>query len=398
MNLKNSLLFCCILFSTPLLASNALQRYQQLQFQLQREPAAALKAIESFQRQYAEGSDSEQQMAAYLHLQACISLKDYQCAAQQTRLLLALPVTVLQQRDLYKLGAQLNYQQSEYRQSLEYSKLWLQLAANLQEQQQEQELKPSASEFATMHSLTSYAEFQLQHLPQATEQMRLALDWEVTENRQHFLQSLYQRQQRLPEEEQLLRQMIAAYPDRPLYWERLGHNLQQQGQERESLNVLSSAYKAGQLPTRSIPLLAQLLMLHQAPGRAADLLEQHSEALAQHSSYKPLLSQAYLLSRQRDKALSLLQKSNETQGQKSLPLRAQLAYSLGQWPLAQQLLSQLRQQDADNRYWQLLLALSHYEAGQLQQAKALLKEINQGEYQTTAAQWLDQINYLSDNP
>lgn len=398
MNLKNSLLFCCILFSTPLLASNALQRYQQLQFQLQREPAAALKAIESFQRQYAEGSDSEQQMAAYLHLQACISLKDYQCAAQQTRLLLTLPVTVLQQRDLYKLGAQLNYQQSEYRQSLEYSKLWLQLAANLQEQQQEQELKPSASEFATMHSLTSYAEFQLQHLPQATEQMRLALDWEVTENRQHFLQSLYQRQQRLPEEEQLLRQMIAAYPDRSLYWERLGHNLQQQGQERESLNVLSSAYKAGQLPTRSIPLLAQLLMLHQAPGRAADLLEQHSEALAQHSSYKPLLSQAYLLSRQRDKALSLLQKSNETQGQKSLPLRAQLAYSLGQWPLAQQLLSQLRQQDADNRYWQLLLALSHYEAGQLQQAKALLKEINQGEYQTTAAQWLDQINYLSDNP
>ncbi|MBC8795517.1 hypothetical protein [Shewanella algae] len=398
MNLKNSLLFCCILFSAPLLASNALQRYQQLQFQLQRDPAAALKAIESFQRQYAEGSDSEQQMAAYLHLQACISLKDYQCAAQQTRLLLALPVTPLQQRDLYKLGAQLNYQQSEYRQSLEYSKQWLQLAANLQEQQQEQELKPGATEFATMHSLASYAEFQLQHLPKATEQMRLALDWEVTETRQHFLQSLYQRQQRLPEEEQLLRQMIAAYPDRPLYWERLGHNLQQQGQEQESLNVLSSAYKAGQLPTRSIPLLAQLLMLHQAPGRAADLLEQHSEALAQHSSYKPLLSQAYLLSRQRDKALNLLQKSSQTQGQKSLPLRAQLAYSLGQWPLAQQLLSQLRQQDADNRYWQLLLALSHYEAGQLQQAKTLLKAINQGEYQTTAAQWLNQINYLTDAP
>lgn len=329
MNLKNSLLFCCILFSTPLLASNALQRYQQLQFQLQRDPAAALKAIESFQRQYAEGSDNEQQMAAYLHLQACISLKNYQCAAQQTRLLLALPVTALQQRDLYKLGAQLNYQQSEYRQSLEYSKQWLQLAANLQEQQQEQELKPGATEFATMHSLASYAEFQLQHLPKATEQMRLALDWEVTETRQHFLQSLYQRQQRLPEEEQLLRQMIAAYPDRPLYWERLGHNLQQQGQEQESLNVLSSAYKAGQLPTRSIPLLAQLLMLHQAPGRAADLLEQHSEALAQHSSYKPLLSQAYLLSRQRNKALSLLQKSSQTQGQKSLPLRAQLAYSWG---------------------------------------------------------------------
>ncbi|TVL11967.1 hypothetical protein AYI82_01775 [Shewanella algae] len=398
MNLNNSLLFCCILFSAPLLASNALQRYQQLQFQLQRDPAAALKAIESFQRQYAEGSDSEQQMAAYLHLQACISLKDYQCAAQQTRLLLALPVTALQQRDLYKLGAQLNYQQSEYRQSLEYSKQWLQLAANLQEQQQEQELKPGATEFATMHSLASYAEFQLQHLPKATEQMRLALDWEVTETRQHFLQSLYQRQQRLAEEEQLLRQMIAAYPDRPLYWERLGHNLQQQGQEQESLNVLSSAYKAGQLPTRSIPLLAQLLMLHQAPGRAADLLKQHSEALAQHSSYKPLLSQAYLLSRQRNKALSLLQKSSQTQGQKSLPLRAQLAYSLGQWPLAQQLLSQLRQQDVDNRYWQLLLALSHYEAGQLQQAKTLLKEINQGEYQTTAAQWLNQINYLTDDP
>lgn len=398
MNLKNSLLFCCILFSAPLLASNALQRYQQLQFQLQRDPAAALKAIESFQRQYAEGSDNEQQMAAYLHLQACISLKNYQCAAQQTRLLLALPVTALQQRDLYKLGAQLNYQQSEYRQSLEYSKQWLQLAAILQEQQQEQEPKPSATEFATMHSLASYAEFQLQQLPKATEQMRLALDWEVTETRQHFLQSLYQRQQRLAEEEQLLRQMIAAYPDRPLYWERLGHNLQQQGQEQESLNVLSSAYKAGQLPTRSIPLLAQLLMLHRAPGRAAALLEQHSETLAQHSSYKPLLSQAYLLSRQRDKALSLLQKSSQTQGQKSLPLRAQLAYSLGQWPLAQELLSQLRQQDADNRYWQLLLALSHYEAGQLQQAKTLLKEINQGEYQTTAAQWLDQINYLSDNP
>lgn len=398
MNLKNSLLFCCILFSAPLLASNALQRYQQLQFQLQRDPGAALKAIESFQCQYAKGSDNEQQMAAYLHLQACINLKDYQCAAQQTRQLLALAVTTLQQRDLYKLGAQLNYQLSEYRQSLEYSKQWLQLAAKLQEQQQEQELKPGATEFATMHSLASYAEFQLQHLPQATEQIHLALDWEVTETRQHFLQSLYQRQQRLPEEEQLLRQMIAAYPDRPFYWERLGHNLQQQGQERESLNVLSSAYKAEQLPTRSIPLLAQLLVLHHAPGRAADLLEQHSEVLAQHSSYKPLLSQAYLLSRQRDKALSLLQKSSQTQGQKSLPLRAQLAYSLGQWPLAQQLLSQLHQQDADNRYWQLLLALSHYEAGQLQQAKTLLKAINQGEYQTTAAKWLNQINYLSDSP
>lgn len=389
MNWKNSLLITMLcLLSWPSYA-DIYQRMQQLQKQLQQDAAQTLPDIVRLQQQQTFADKEIQKMVAYLHLQACISLKKNSCAVEQIQLLLALPLTQVQQVELHKLASQLYYQLGQYQNCINQAQIWLQqtepLPANA--------LTITAETNAAIHALISYSHYKLAQPQSAIEAMQQALRHNVTESRQQFLLALYQQQQQVKDERQLLQLMVGSYPKQSQYWERLGQNWYQTGHEQQALNVLSSAYKAKLLPTRSIPLLAKLLLLQQAPQRAATILQQHQSELQQHPAFLPLLTQAYLMSQQRQQALALMQQY-PAQTKQSLALASQLAFSLEQWRNAQQLLQQQIKAEPTNQYWRYLLGLSYFEDKQPQLALETLATITETRLLPAVKQWQQHIQFL----
>ncbi|MCW7556276.1 hypothetical protein NX722_27330 [Endozoicomonas gorgoniicola] len=395
MNWKNKwLLLTLILCATSAVSANMQQRYQQLGLLLQKDPVAALPLIERFKKQHANGSPQAQKAGHYLLLQACITLQKYACATEESLALLTLPVTSQQKLTLYKLTAQLLFQQKQYQQSLDYAKQWLDFTPNTSNSEEDQTRE--TLERAQVATLAAYGAYHTGQLVNAIDFMVAAIALEQTEQRQLFLLTLYEQRQMKPEAESLLRTLVHLYPDNPLYWERLGYNLYQQDKSDAALNVLSSAFKAHRLPLRSVTLLARLLLNANAPARAAVVLEQNLDRLGEKTGYRSMLAQAYLLSRQQRKALKLLNESNDSSQKNTLALRSQLAYSLGHWPEAIQFLEQQIKKEPENQYWLLLQSLAYYENNQLEKARTLLEKVTQKEYLASAQQWISQIDYLTN--
>lgn len=101
--------------------------------------------------------------------------------------------------------------------------------------------------------------------------------------------------------------------------------------------------------------------------------------------------QTLLLSRQREKALQLL----ETFSQSSyLATKSQLAYAEGKWPLAVSLLQQQIDLEPKQDKWRLLKGIAHFELQQYSLAITEFQSLQKGKYKNAAQQWLSQSQYL----
>ncbi len=404
-------LLCCLSSTVfPVLAAGSghYQRYQQLQFQLEKDPQSTLPLIRQFQRAVMNEDDTARQMAAYLHLQVCTALNSEQCSAEQADLLLALPVSDQQKAALLKLTSQLYFRLQQYSKVIDRSDRWL--AIGLRQMASEQQditstqLAKSAEEQAAIYTLRADSFYRLKQFSLSEQDIKRAISLMPTEQRYRFLLALLQQKKQLEEENRLLTTMTELYPENPIYWERLAYTWIELQKPKLALHVFGSAYKAGRLPQRSMLFYAQLLMQHQAPGRAVQILERQSEHLHSEPSYLSLLGQGYLLSHQREKALALfsqqLQVSPHMQSSgddpRNLAISSQLAYSLSRWSQAVNLLTRQISIEPENDYWRLLLAISYFELKDYVNARAQLVQIADGQYLNTARHWLAQVDYLTD--
>ncbi|KOO11281.1 hypothetical protein AKJ18_29910, partial [Vibrio xuii] len=77
--------------------------------------------------------------------------------------------------------------------------------------------------------------------------------------------------------------------------------------------------------------------------------------------------------------------------------QAQLAFAEQQWHQAIPLLAQQMALEPTQPRWRLLKAMVHFELDQYAQAKREFSTLLEGKYASTAQQWLEQIQYLSDS-
>ncbi|MDA0149960.1 tetratricopeptide repeat protein [Vibrio sp. LaRot3] len=388
MNWKNSLLLVLVLFSSAVSANEAryYQTYQRLQAQLQKDPLATLQAVELFEKQVASADKSSQQMAAYLHVQACIALNRYQCAARSVERLLNLTEQADKKQQLARLSAQLHYQTQDYTTVIKRAGQWLSYKYEAKD-------KPKSADYAELYSLKAYSLYNREQFKSAASAMEQGVRYQATEQRYRFLLGCYQQLKNWRKVNSVLSKMVERYSGKSEYWEKYAYSFLKLDNDKKALAVLGSAYKAKRLPERSILLYSQLLLRHEAAIRAVKVLESHPE-LAKHDHYAPLLTQSYLLARDKQKAAQWLAKSNK---KNSYTTRGLLAYQQGQWQQAIEMFSHLDAKKKSNHYWFLLVAISEFEMKRWPQARQAFKRLEGTQYKELAKQWLVQIDYLTQS-
>lgn len=386
MNWKNSFIVLCLFSSLSWASGEArhYQTYQRLLVQLQKDPVATLAAIELFTKQAASADDQSKQMAAYLQLQACITLNRYRCAAKAVETLLALNQDETRKPELLKLSAQLHYQTQRYNTVINNVQQWLNLS-------QSQEVSPPAKNWAEMYSLQAYGQFYLQAYRPAIAAIERAIKHQKTEQRELFALGLYQQQKDWRNVNRVLKSLVSAHAYKAEYWEKYAYSFLKLDQQKQALHALGSAYKAGNLPQRSIILYAQMLLRFNAPDRAVNVLEAHPN-LASNAIYNSLLTQSYLLARDKENAAKWLAKSTQKDADIT---RGLLAYQQGQWQQVVTLFSSLDAAKKRNHYWLLLAAISEFELQRWQQARVAFERLAGTHYDELATQWLSQIEYLT---
>ena len=386
MNWRNSLGLLLLVSSLTWASADVkhYQTYQRLDRQLQQNPLTTLPAIELFVQQVTSADNQAQQMASYLHLQVCMTLNRYACAVQAADHLLALNHADGRKPELLKLSAQLHYQTQDYQMVSSRVNQWLAIAATLQQ-------TPVANQWAELYALKAYSYYHQQLDMLAITAMEQAISYQINQQRQLFVLGLYQQQRDWHNVNRVLHSLVSQYADNAEYWERYAYSFLKLEQESLAIHVLGSAYKAGRLPCRSIVLYAQMLLRFNAPQRAAKVLEENP-SLGELPIYNALLTQSYLLSRDKQKASEWLARRDNKESDIT---RGLLAYQQGQWQQAIALFKPLDMSDKRNHYWLLLTAISEFELQRWNAARTTFQRLAGTRYDETSTQWLSQIDYLT---
>ena len=386
MNWKSSLLMACLVsFATQASTNTAhYQTYQRLQMQLHKDPARTLEAIELFNSQVQQADRQSKEMASYLHLQACIALNRYHCAALAVNKLIVLVSDSNKKPELLKLSTQLHYQNENYALTIERAKQWMKATSSVTP-------LPSTKDSAEIYSLEGYAHYHLKNFDNAISSMEHAIEIEKTESRQLFILSLYQQQSDWKNVNRVLGSLVEEYSANPNYWERYAYSFLKLGDSNLALATLGSAYKSQRLPKKAVLLYAQLLVTFQAPQKAISVLEQHPE-LINNPLYARILTQSSLLARDHQKAEHWLKQSGPKGAKFTLGM---VAYQQGNWRQVINLFKDLDPNKKSNHYWLLLSAISQFELRDWQQARIAFSHLSGTEYDQLSGQWISQIDYLS---
>ncbi|QBY02996.1 hypothetical protein E2K93_00800 [Thalassotalea sp. HSM 43] len=136
---------------------------------------------------------------------------------------------------------------------------------------------------------------------------------------------------------EVLEDMVRLF-NKPQYWLQLSGMYGEIGEEKKQLAVMEAAYHAGYIEKQDdLMTLAQLYIYHQLPFKAAVLMQNNIDdgTLLVNVRRLELLSQAYMLAKEDEKALPVLVKASEISdnGQFDAQL-AQVYVNLEKWPEA----------------------------------------------------------------
>ncbi|MGR6838524.1 tetratricopeptide repeat protein [Aliivibrio wodanis] len=376
--------FCHSVFAE--VDTDVVERYQQLSRWLETENADLEPIIRFYNQQQGKGQDT-QEIAAGLYLQACIKFQNYQCALNRVDELLTLTLTQEKTYQLITLAVQLSFQVKKYDRALKATQQWKHSVGLLELKQ-----KPSASEVAEIYTIAAYSASYLNHWHLSERYIKDALDTVATKNRYQFLLGIYQQTQAMSKEIALLVKLTGLYPEESMFWLRLAQNRLMTQQPKMAIAALSVLKAQDQLEEKQVILLAQLQLQENSPVAAYKTLEELRVSKKNQMKVNNLKLQTLLLSRQREKALQLL----ETFSQPSyLATKSQLAYAEGKWPLAVSLLQQQIDLEPKQEKWRLLKGIAYFELQQYSLAITEFQSLQKGKYKNAAQQWLSQSQYLS---
>lgn len=361
------------------------ERYQQLSRWLETENADLEPIIRFYNQQQGKGGDT-QEITTGLYLQACIKFQNYQCALNRVDELLTLTPTQEKTHQLITLAVQLSFQVKKYDRTLEATQQWKHSVGLLDIKQ-----KPSAREAAEIYTIAAYSASYLTNWLLSECYIKDAIDTVATKNRYQFLLTIYQQTQERSKEIDLLVKLTGLYPEESMFWLRLAQNRLFNQQPKMAIAALSVLKAQDQLEEKQVILLAQLQLQENSPVAAYKTLEGLRVSKKNQMKVNNLKLQTLLLSRQREKALQLL----ETFSQSSyLATKSQLAYAEGKWPLAVSLLQQQIDLEPKQDKWRLLKGIAHFELQQYSLAITEFQSLQKGKYKNSAQQWLSQSQYL----
>lgn len=233
----------------------------------------------------------------------------------------------LYQSTVYSL-AQLSMQQQDYKQALVFLKDW---QAN-----NGKALKaPQHVMFAQVYYQDKAFEQSIEHLEQAI--VLAKADNQTPKENWLILQRAAYYELKQPEKvTQVMEELVKLY-QKPQYWLQLAAMYGEIGQEKKQLGAMETAWQAGYVTkSTDIIMLAQLYLFNELPYKAATLLD---EAIAQgivvaDEKRIQLMAQAYVMAKEDEKAIPVLQKGAELADNGVFDERLAQAYlNTEQWEL-----------------------------------------------------------------
>jgi len=214
-------------------------------------------------------------------------------------------------------------------------------------------------------------------------------NWYLLERAIYYQQNDYQGL------EKTLKELVVFYP-KTQYWLQLSAVYDELKQPKRSLSVLETAYDKGYLSKESeLMSFASLLLQEQIPFKAAKVIDQgiKDQLIERNSKNLALLADAWMLAREYDKAVEVLEASVEIAdtGEQAYKL-AQVYMEKNEWEKSGKLINKAIQQGKlkdEGNAW-LIQGLSFFNQKQIDSALSAFNKAKNFEKQSKAAeQWLN---------
>ncbi len=196
----------------------------------------------------------------------------------------------------------------------------------------------------------------------------------------------------------ILRMLVAQFPDKKDYWHQLGSVYLQLRQYTNALTVNYMAYKKGYIRSESeILQLFNLFLYTKQPYQGATLLnkELESKNVKQNSQNWEILANAWTLAREYKQAINALEKASALHPEGELYLQlGRIHVEQDMWPAAISAINKALEKGGLKQTGEayILLGMSYYETGQLKSAENTFKKaMSYSKTKKSAAQWLNYI-------
>lgn len=255
------------------------------------------------------------------------------------------------------------------------------------------------------YALLGQAYYKLEQYKDAIPSLKKAIELqkaagkEVKENWYLLLRATYYELKDYENMIAVLQELINLNP-KPQYIRDLAGAYSQVNDTKKQLALMEVMYEQRMLDSEAqVRNLASLYLMHEVPYKAAKVLEKGiaDGLITQDKRNLSLLSQAWMQSREDQKALAPLRKAAEMSGDGELWVRLGQAHaSLDQWKEAIEALKTGLRSGGVKREGaaQILLGMSYYNLKMLAQAKSAFEAAanSGGKSKDTAAQWIKYID------
>jgi len=248
---------------------------------------------------------------------------------------------------------------------------------------------------------TIYA--QLNIYSKAVEKIKTAISMSTApkESWYQLLLAMYYQEKKYILSKDVLETMVSKWPDNKVYWEQLSGIYFTLNENRKALAVQELSNKRGYLnEEKKLMNLVNMYLLESIPYKGAKLLEVSIKKGLIEDSGENLqkLGEAWMVSKENDKALYYLEKAALKQGKGKLYLQiAQLYTDTEKWgkviTTIDQALKTGNLKNPGKAY--LLLGMAYYEEGKKQKALTAFREGNK--FPKSAKQAKQWINHLNSN-
>ncbi|QFI40000.1 hypothetical protein FR932_20350 [Moritella marina ATCC 15381] len=369
--------------------------------------------ITEFYQQQQDHSVERQLLASNLHLQVLLNKEGYTESYQVVSRLLNLPLELEQQLTFQQLAAQLaasanktpDTNKKSWALVTQHLNAWFKLVDKLDDKQR-QTYKITLDQQASNAALLAQAYYLQDKLTAALAPSKRA--YKLAPKKESYLQLLLALLQRLEHRKQLNKHLqiaVVDFPESKDYWERLAYSYLSLEQNKAALSTLAITRNQGLLTAQGYRVLASLYLQQQQPRLAADVYIEGADKklLLRDLAYFKGLSNAWLMARERSKALDVLAQAERAgiKFAKHDQQQAQLLYLEARWSEAElaytDLLKDRDTKTADEKTllitdkWRFLLAVSQIEQGKKVLAKDNLQLLQTQQYQSYSKGWLGQL-------
>lgn len=273
--------------------------------------------------------------------------------------------------------------EGQYQKSIDTMRLWFQYEA-----------EPKAE--AYMMIASAYAE--LEQLDSALPYVKKAISKAEKPNENWYMLELaiHVEAKRYREGADVLRRMLAIWPDRPRLWDMLASIYLELGDDREALDAMMVAYNGGFLTEESKILpVVQLNMLLDIPLVAGNILEREIAAgnVEENQENLDMLLSAWIDAREYDKAVAVIDRLGAMTGDgKYFMRKAGIGNERGDWELVTQASRQAVEAGVENPTDAYMLSGTAYtEMGRYKdaiQAFKRAKESGDAKQRANADSWI----------